>query len=82
MQNTFLDKLLNFILCLFSLKLSIFRSEKEADFVQATLAKNCFEKISLKVFKNHLVSGSGNGTKTCLHVISSNDFALWTKLLK
>ena len=38
---------------MFSLKLLVFHSGKEADFVQ-TLANNNFEKTLLKVFKMHL----------------------------
>ena len=41
--------------CTFSLKLSIFRSGKEAAFVYAPIAKIYFEKSSLKVFKMRLL---------------------------
>ena len=43
MRDILLDELLIFILRIFA-KISIFRSEKEAEIVQATLAKNSFEK--------------------------------------
>ena len=49
MRVTFLDKLLLFILRIFAKKVDI--SDKEADFVQANLTKNYFEKTSLEVFK-------------------------------